>query len=47
MKIYLVVMVAALSQVGFGGSRVALVLHALQLNANQVVIGVIIALYSL
>ena len=47
MKIYLVVMVAALSQVGFGGSRVALALHALQLNANQVVIGVVIALYSL
>jgi MFS family permease len=47
MKIYLVVMIAALSQVGFGGSRVALALHALQLDANQLVVGVIIALYSL
>jgi len=47
MKILLVVMIAALSQVGFGGSRVAVALHALQLDANQLVVGVIIALYSL
>jgi MFS family permease len=47
MRIYLIVMIAALSQVGFGGSRVAVALHALQLNANQFMVGVIIALYSL
>jgi MFS family permease len=47
MKIYLVVMISALSQVGFSGSRVAMSLHALQLTANQFAIGVVIALYSL
>ncbi len=47
MKIYFVVLIAALSQVGFGGSRVAVALHALQLDASQFVVGVIIALYSL
>jgi MFS family permease len=47
MKIYLVVLLAALSQIGFSGSRVAMSLHALQLTANQFAIGVVIALYSL
>ena len=47
MNIYLVVAIAALSQVGFSGSRVAMSLHALQLTANQFAIGVVIALYSL
>jgi predicted MFS family arabinose efflux permease len=47
MKIYLVVMIAALSQIGFSGSRVAVSLHALQLSANPFAIGVVIALYSL
>jgi predicted MFS family arabinose efflux permease len=47
MTIYLVVAIAFLSQVGFGGSRVAVSLHALQLTANQFAIGVVIALYSL
>jgi predicted MFS family arabinose efflux permease len=47
MKIYLVVIIAALSQIGFGGSRVAVALHALQLTANPFAIGVVIALYSL
>jgi predicted MFS family arabinose efflux permease len=47
MTIYLVVLMAFLSQAGFGGSRVAVSLHALQLTANQFAIGVVIALYSL
>lgn len=47
MKIILVVMISALSQVGFSGSRVAVSLHALELTANQFAIGVVIALYSL
>src|SRR5215831_1525228 len=47
MKIYLVVMISALSQVGFSGSRVAMSLHAIELTANQFAIGVVIALYSL
>ena len=38
---------AFLSQAGFGGSRVAVSLHALHLTANQFAIGVVIALYSL
>jgi predicted MFS family arabinose efflux permease len=47
MKIYLVVIISILSQAGFSGSRVAVALHALELTANQFVIGVVIALYSL
>lgn len=47
MTIYLVVFMAFLSQIGFGGSRVAMSLHALDLTANQFAIGVVIALYSL
>jgi predicted MFS family arabinose efflux permease len=47
MTIYLVVLMAFLSQAGFGGSRVAVSLHALQLSANQLAIGVVIALYAL
>jgi len=47
MKIYLIVLITAISQIGFSGSRVAVSLHALQLTANQFAIGVIIALYSL
>ncbi|MES2562258.1 MAG: MFS transporter [Pseudomonadota bacterium] len=47
MTIYLVVLIAFLSQIGFGGSRVAVSLHALQLTANQFAIGMVIALYSL
>ena len=47
MKIYLVVMISALSQVGFSGSRVAMSLHSLKLTDNQFAIGVVIALYSL
>jgi len=47
MTIYLVVMISALSQIGFSGSRVAVSLHALELTANPFAIGVVIALYSL
>src|ERR1700752_4176771 len=46
MTIYLVVLMAFLSQAGFGGSRVAVALHALELTSNQFAIGLIIALYS-
>ncbi|MCC6533613.1 MAG: MFS transporter [Burkholderiales bacterium] len=46
MTIYIVVAVAMLSQIGFGGSRVAVSLHALDLGANQVTVGVIVALFS-
>ena len=47
MTIYLVVLMSFLSQIGFGGSRVAVSLHALQLTSNQFAIGLVIALYSL
>src|SRR5882672_11035782 len=47
MKIYLIVLITAISQIGFSGSRVAVSLHALQLTANQFAIGLVIALYSL
>ena len=47
MTIYLVVLISVLSQIGFGGSRVAVSLYALELGANQFMVGVIIALYSL
>ncbi|MBM3342136.1 MAG: MFS transporter [Betaproteobacteria bacterium] len=47
MAIYLVVILSILSQMGFGGSRVAVSLYALQMGASQVTVGVIAALYSL
>jgi predicted MFS family arabinose efflux permease len=47
MAIYLVLLISVLSQIGFGGSRVAVALYALELGANQVMVGVIVALYSL
>lgn len=46
MTIYLVVLMAILGQIGFGGSRVVMSLYALELGANQAIVGVIIALYS-
>ncbi len=46
MTIYLVVAMAVLSQIGFGGSRVVMSLYALELGANQATVGIIIALYS-
>ena len=47
MTIYLVVVISVLSQMGFGGSRVAVSLYALELGANQFAVGVIVAFYSL
>jgi MFS family permease len=47
MTIYLVVLMALISQAGFGGSRVAVSLHALNLSANEFAIGFVIALYAL
>jgi len=46
MTIYLVVLMAVLGQMGFGGSRIVMSLYALELGANQATVGVIIALYS-
>ena len=43
MKIYLIVLITAISQIGFSGSRVAVSLHALQLTSNQFAIGVVIS----
>ncbi len=47
MAIYWVVLVAVLGQAGFGGSRVAVSLYALELGASQFTVGVMIGLYSL
>ena len=47
MTIYLVILVSVLSQIGFGGSRVAVSLYALELGANQVMVGTIVALFSI
>ncbi len=47
MTIYLVVLISTLSQIGFGGSRVAVSLFSLELGASQFTVGVIAALYSL
>src|SRR5512146_189421 len=47
MAIYLIVLMCALNHAGFGGSRVAVSLYALELGANQLTIGVLMALYAL
>src|SRR5262245_23872030 len=47
MTIYLVTLISVLNQIGFSGSRVAVALYALELGANQLSVGVIIAFYSL
>ena len=47
MAIYLIVLMCALNHTGFGGSRVAVSLYALDLGANQLEIGVLMALYGL
>ena len=47
MAIYLIVLMCTLNHTGFGGSRVAVSLYALDLGANQLAIGVLIALYAL
>lgn len=46
MTIYLVVSMAVLGQIGFGGSRIVMSLYALELGASQAMVGMIIALYS-
>jgi predicted MFS family arabinose efflux permease len=47
MAIYLIVLMCTLNHAGFGGSRVAVSLYALELGANQFTIGVLMALYAL
>ena len=47
MAIYLIVLMCMLNHTGFGGSRVAVSLYALNLGANQLAIGALIALYAL
>ncbi len=47
MAIYWIVLMCALNHSGFGGSRVAVSLYALDLGANQLVIGILMALYGL
>ena len=47
MGIYLIVLMCILNHIGFGGSRVAVSLYALNLGANQLVIGMLMALYAL
>ena len=46
MPIYLIVLMCTLSHAGFGGSRVAISLYALDLGATQFTIGVLMALYA-
>jgi MFS family permease len=45
-RIYLIVLLCTLSHSGFGGSRVAISLFALELGASQFTIGVLMALYA-
>jgi predicted MFS family arabinose efflux permease len=47
MAIYLIVLMCALNHSGFGGSRVVVTLYALELGANQLTVGVLMALYAL
>ena len=47
MAIYLIVLMCVLNHTGFGGSRVAVSLYALDLGASQLEIGVLMALYAL
>jgi MFS family permease len=47
MAIYLIVLMCTLNHTGFAGSRVAVSLYALHLGANQLAIGVLMALYAL
>src|SRR6185503_14006204 len=46
MAIHLIVLMCALSHSGFGGSRVAISLYALNQGASQFTIGVLMALYA-
>lgn len=45
--LYWVVSLCVLSQAGYGGSRVAVSLYALELGASQFAVGTIVALYAL
>ncbi len=47
MTIYLIVLIGLLNHIAFAGSRVAITLYALELGADQITIGMLIALYSL
>jgi MFS family permease len=47
MAIYLIVLMCLLNHIAFAGSRVLVSLYALELGANQMIIGMIMALYSL
>jgi MFS family permease len=47
MPIHLIVLMCTLSHSGFGGSRVAISLYALELGASQFTIGVLMALYAI
>lgn len=47
MAIYLIVAMCTLTHMGFGGSRVAVALYALERGADQFAIGIIMALYAL
>lgn len=47
MAIYLIVLTCALTHAGFGGAKVALPLHALELGVDPFSVGVIMALWAL
>jgi len=47
MAIYLILLICTLNHSGFGGNRVAVSLYALNLGANQLEIGVLMAFYAL
>lgn len=47
MAIYLIVLMCTLNHTGYGGSRVAISLYALDLGASQLAIGVLMGLYAL
>jgi MFS family permease len=47
MAIHLIVLLCALNHSGFGGSRIAITLYALDLGATQFTIGVLMALYAI
>lgn len=47
MAIYVIVLICTLNHSGFGGSRVAVSLYALDLGASQLTIGALMALYAL
>ena len=47
MTIYLLVLMCALNHSGFGGSRVAISLYALDLGVSQFTVGILMSLYAL